>query len=106
MKLLFENLPNYDLQKIIINSLEQALYQVIVVIDEQEHVVWENEKKTLLSRNLMELRERLEHLNVSEMLLRQESAYDEMVGFSPSNSSNRMEVPLGKNPYAAPKWLQ
>lgn len=102
MKLLFDDLSSYSIQKLIFNSIDQALYQVIVVIDDTEHVVWESEKKTLISRNLMQLREKCEVLKVSEKVLRHESAYDEMIGLASKGVSNRMEVPLANNPYAEP----
>ena len=100
MKLLLNNLSSYKIQKLIINSLEQALYQAIVVIDGEERIVWENDKKVLLSRNLMQLRELFETFDIPETVLRHESPYDEMIGFPVNRgSSNRMEVQLGKNPY-------
>ena len=99
MKLLFNNLSSCSIQKLIINSLEQALYQAIVMIDGKEHIVWESDRKVLLSRNLMELRELFKTLDIPETVLRHESPYDEMIGLPVNRHSNRMEVPLGKNPY-------
>ncbi len=104
-KILFKNLSKYNIQKLVICSLEQALYQVLVVIDGTERLVWDNKDRCLRSRNLMELRESLEHLNIPESVLRHESPYDEMVGMAEKTHSNRLEVPLGKNPYSVPKWL-
>ncbi|TQV72894.1 hypothetical protein FLL45_15625 [Aliikangiella marina] len=104
-KVLFKQLPKLNIEKLIFSSLEQALYQAIVVIDEQEYVVWESDQKTMLSRNLMQLREQFKTLDVAETVLRHESPYDEMIGQPTKDSSNRMEVKLDKNPYAAAKWL-
>ncbi|MBX2857575.1 MAG: hypothetical protein KTR17_02845 [Cellvibrionaceae bacterium] len=103
MKILFDDLSSFRIQKLIFNSIDQALYQVIVVIDDTEHVVWENEKKTLISRNLMQLREKCEILDVTDKVLRHESAYDEMIGLSSNGATNRMEVPLSNNLYSEPK---
>ena len=105
MKILFDDLSLYSIQKLIFNSIDQALYQVIVVIDDTEHVVWESEKRTLMSRNLMQLREKCEILNVRDKVLRHESAYDEMIGLPTKIASNRMEVPLAGNPYPEPKSI-
>ncbi|KAF7787945.1 hypothetical protein PRUB_a2479 [Pseudoalteromonas rubra] len=77
----------------------------MVIINGAEHIVWKNEKTTLLTRNLTEMREHFEHFDIPEIVLRHESAYDEMIGSEPKKNSNRLEVPLGKNPYALPKHL-
>ncbi len=106
MKILLSDLAARKIQKLVINSLEQALYSAAVVIDGKEYVVWENEKKALTSRNLTQLRGLFEPLDIPEAFLRHESPYDEMIGMPSSQGSNRMEVPLGKNPYAMPDWLQ
>ncbi|MAG76269.1 MAG: hypothetical protein CL811_05860 [Colwelliaceae bacterium] len=105
MKLLYKQLSTMRIEKLIINSLEQALYQAIVVIDGDEHVVWQSEEKTLTTRNLTKMREHFEKLDVVEIVLRHESAYDEMVGQPTKNGNNRLEVPLRKNPYAVLKHL-
>lgn len=105
MKLLYKQLSTMRIDKLIINSLEQALYQAIVVIDDVEHVVWQSEEKTLTTRNLTKMREHFEKLEVAEIVLRHESAYDEMVGQPTKNGDNRLEIPLRKNPYAVLKHL-
>ena len=105
MKLLYKDLSSKSIEKLIINSLEQALYQAIVIIDGEEKVVWQSKEKTLLTRNLTKMREYFEHMEIKEIVLRHESPYDEMIGQAPKNSSNRLEVKLGSNPYAIPKHL-
>ena len=99
MKLLLNNLPFCSIQKLVINSLEQALYQAIVVIDGVEHIVWESNEKVLLSRNLMQLRELFKAFDIPEIALRHESPYDEMIGLSANCESNRIEVQLSKTLY-------
>lgn len=105
MKLLYKQLSTIRIEKLIINSLEQALYQAIVVVDDVEHVVWQSDEKTLTTRNLTKMREHFEKLDIAEIVLRHESAYDEMVGQPTKNGNNRLEVPLRKNPYAVLKHL-
>lgn len=105
MKVIYKDLASKHIEKLIINSLEQALYQAIVVIDGQEHVVWQSEQKTLITRNLTKMREYFEKMKISDVVLRHESAYDEMVGQPAKHGNNRLEVPLGKNPYSVLKNL-
>ena len=102
MKILHSELVHHDIQKLVICSLEQALYQAVVVIDDEEHVVWKDNKQCLRSRNLTSLRECFGHLGINEVVLRQESAYDEMIGAPSKQASNRMDVPLGAPAYVDP----
>ncbi len=101
MKVFYNELPSQQIQKLVINSLEQALYQAIVVIDDEEWPVWEDDKKTLVTRSLVHMRERFEHLEIPTVVLRQESAYDEMIGQASRKARNRMEVPLGRTTFPA-----
>ena len=100
MKLLLKDLYKHRVQKLVINSIEQALYQVIAVVDGVEHVVWKTDKKVLLTRNLMEFRVMFEHFPAEEIVLRHESAYDEMIGLDTVPNNNRLEVPLNNKPYS------
>ncbi len=102
MKITDSNLASHDIEKLIINSLEQSLYQAIVVIAGQEHVVWTSSGKTLTTRNLAQMREHFEAMDIPQIVLRQESAFDEMIGFERGNDTNRMEIPLGHDLYPLP----
>ena len=99
MKLLFKDLPGLRIQKLIICSIDQALYQAIVVVEGKECLVWETDKACVRGRSLMALREQFEGLDIPETLLRHESAYDEMIGLAGNASGNRLEVRLGKELY-------
>lgn len=99
MKLLLSDLYNQPLSTLYICSLEQALYQARVLIDNTEHVIWETDNKVLLTRSLNTMREKVSELDIQNLILRQESPYDEMVGQAVRTASNRMEVPLGKTMY-------
>jgi hypothetical protein len=105
MKVRYQDLTRFAIDKLIINSLEQALYQAIVVIDGEEHVVWENNNKPLMTRSMTRLQEMFETLNIPEVSLRHESPYDEMVGQPAKPESNRLEVPLGRIENPIPKRL-
>lgn len=95
MKLLLGELKSKKISKLIILSLERSLYQSSVVIDGEERTVWESDKKVLRSRNLPELREKFAGLAIDEVVLRHDSAYDEMVGQPLRDTRNRLEVALG-----------
>lgn len=99
MKILFRNLSVYKIERLVICSIEQALYQAFVVIDGEERLVWENEKKCFVRRNLMKMRECFEPLGITDTVLRHESPYDEMIGLPSGPTANRLEVPLGQLPY-------
>jgi hypothetical protein len=105
MKIRYQDLTRFAIDKLIINSLEQALYQAIVVIDGEEHVVWEDNHKTLMTRSMSKLREMFETLDIPEVSLRHESPYDEMVGQPAKPGSNRLEVPMGRIENPMPKRL-
>ena len=105
MKVTSNNLSKYTIDKLIVVSLEQALYQALVVIDGEEHLVWEKPNKPLQSRDLRTIREYFTLLDIPEVILRHESPYDEMVGQPTKNHSNRMEVPLGNMQVNKPDYL-
>ena len=57
---------------------------------------------TIRSRNLQSMREMLKVLPVRSITLRQESAYDEMVGQPVRESSNALEVNISHEKSPAP----
>ncbi len=94
----FQKLNKRDpIEKVIIVSLDLALYQVNVLVDGQELLVSDKKGKPLRARNTLEIEALFEGYNVKDMVLRHESAYDEMVNQPTRQGSNRMEVPLGRN---------
>ena len=87
----------------VIHSLDQALYQVTLVIDEREHLLVENNGKTFRRHSLQQVREALQTLPVASLVLRQQSAYDEMIGQPVREGSNVLEVPLSLEQYPPPQ---
>ncbi|QYJ75306.1 MULTISPECIES: DUF6482 family protein [Shewanella] len=85
-------LPCID--KACIHSLDMSLYQLSVVIDGAELYVTDEEDRMLRSLNLCQMQALLEGLPVRQTVLRQESAYDEMVGQAVRHCDNAMEIPL------------
>ena len=83
----------------VVQSLEQALYQVMVVADGQEWLLTENDGKTFRRNSLSAVREALQMLPLSALSLRQQSPYDEMVGQPLRLLDYTLEVPLSLDGY-------
>jgi hypothetical protein len=84
---------------LVICSLEQALYQVMVRIDGQELLLIENDGKTFRRHSLNAVREALQVLPVATVTLRHASAYDEMIGQPSRSCDNALEIPLSMDLY-------
>lgn len=98
-KVYFKDLSKYKIEKIIICSLDQSLYQALLIKDNEEYLIWETKAERLKTRSLMKMQEAFEELEIGELVLRQESAYDEMIGLG-EGGSNRMEIRISKKPYS------
>jgi len=83
------------IDKVIIESLEQALYRLVVEVDQQQYYVLENPKKALTRRSIVAIQELLTPFVVKGMYLSHQSPYDEMIGHEVSCHSNEMFVPIG-----------
>ncbi|AMG29297.1 hypothetical protein AL542_02340 [Grimontia hollisae] len=82
------------IDKLIIHSLDLCLYQASVIIDGDEYFVCHDDGNFLRTHSLIDIQKYCRNLKVRERVLRQESAYDEMVGGPSKTESNAMEVPL------------
>ena len=82
------------IDKIIIHSLDMSLYQAAALVDGQEQMVTDKKGKLLRSFSLLEMKAQFEGLPVQSLVLRHESAYDEMVNQPGRSGENRLEVPL------------
>ena len=96
----FTALP--DGADVTIHSLEQALYQVTVLLPAGPHLLVDKKGKTIRTRSLQQMREILQVLPVNTITLRHQSAYDEMIGQPPRESSNALEVKLSHEMYPEP----
>lgn len=83
------------IDKIIIDSLEQALYRVEVIVGEDVFYLLEEPSKNLTRRSIVEIQRLFVAFTVKEMLLRHISPYDEMIGLSEGESNNELLVPVG-----------
>ncbi len=87
----------FFIEKVIYHSLDLSLYQVSVLIDGENYYVTDDKDRFLRASNLVELQKTMSSVKSKESVLRQSSAYDEMIGLSGDHGSNTMEVPISDN---------
>lgn len=98
MKILFENLETeMPIDLAVILSLDMSMYQLLVFIDGEERLVWESVLLPLTARSLTAMRDRIKHLALGSIVMRQNSAYDEMIS-QPLRVANTLELPLSLTP--------
>ena len=83
-----------DLSKVIIDAHDCSIYLVSVVIGKTEHIVVDKSGRAIRSSSKLELQRLFLGIEVGTIVLRHESAYDEMIG-QPMKTNNLLEVPLG-----------
>ena len=88
-----EQFAQFD--KLVIHSLEMSLYQASVIIDGDEHYITEEDGRLIRSHNIVDMRRLCHNIEAKEVVLRQDNAYDEMVGSPIRVGENTLEVPLG-----------
>ena len=94
--LLFSSMDRSQvIDKVIIESLEQALYRLVVEINQQQYYILETPEKSLIRRSLLEIQQLLVPFHVKQMYLSHTSPYDEMIGHEISGNSNELLVPIG-----------
>lgn len=80
--------------ELIIESCDLSLYQCYLQVEGRERLIWESEAKPLRRFNLTELRKLLATVTIERLLLRQSSAYDEMIGQPSRDVPNTLLVEL------------
>ncbi len=94
--IMLEQLKQVDfVYKAIIESMEQALYRLVVHIGDQAYYVKETPKKSLTRRSLVAMQALLLDIPIREMYLQHQSPYDEMIGQEVNNEGNTLLVPIG-----------
>ena len=83
-----------SIDKVIIESLEQALYRVVIEIDGQEYYVMEKKGRAFTRHSIVAIQEQLQLLVIKEMYLQHSSPYDEMIGLEVNKGGNTLLVPL------------
>lgn len=92
------------IDRFIIESVDLSLYIAFVQVDGVEHLIADNTGKPLKTTNLLSMQRQIKQFGQVESVLRQRSAYDEMVGRpSQGAADNTMEISLGSQPL--PEWL-
>ena len=98
MPMLLKEVKKYQpLQKVIIHSVDQALYQVSVMINNVEYYVKKNQNDFLRAHNPLQIQREFANVAYLEMVIRHSSPYDEMVGQPNKSGNNTLEVPFGDN---------
>ncbi len=96
MNVSLANLKRFSfIDVVIIHSIDLSLYQVSVVVDGKEYYVVDKRGQPLKSHNKLELQALFKNIDVGVMRLRQQSAYDEMIGQPLRSGDNTLEVSLG-----------
>ena len=92
------------IDRFIIESVDLSLYIAFVQVDGVEHLIADSKGKPLKTTNLLSMQRQIKQFGQVESVLRQRSAYDEMVGRpSQGAADNTMEISLGSQPL--PEWL-
>ena len=103
MKISLEEFANWhEPLPVVVNSIDNAGYLVMVIIDGKEHLLTGKDNKALRHHSLMGMREALAAMPIARMSLRHQSAYDEMIGQPQRLEDNTLEVPLALEPGPAP----
>lgn len=98
MKIQFRHLAEIQpIKKATIHSLELSLYSLSVQVGEEQKWVLDERGEVLTRHSVAQMREVIETLAVDELVLRQQSAYDEMVGMSHAHGNNTMELTLARD---------
>lgn len=92
------------IDKLVIESVDLSLYIVRALVGEDEQLVTDAQGRTLKTRNLLEMKQLLAGLDPAQLVLRQRSAYDEMVGQPRWDCDNALEVDLSPELYPVPRW--
>ncbi|NVJ60515.1 MAG: hypothetical protein HWE27_08995 [Gammaproteobacteria bacterium] len=84
--------------KVVIHSIDISLYQASVEVAGEQFYIADNKGKLIRAFNIIELQKLFRGFKYKQMVLRHESAYDEMIGLTNKKThQNFMEVPLKDN---------
>ena len=97
MKIDVQGLAGSAPEKLVIHSLDLSLYQASVVINGEEHFLADKQGALLRTRSLLDMQRLCAPLEAKSQVLRQQSAYDEMIGGPAKAADNALEVRLSDN---------
>ena len=87
------------LDKVVVESLEQALYRVTLELKGQRYFLIDDTGKSLTKRSKLEILVLFKTIEIDALYLKHISPYDEMIGLQEGENNNELLVPLG-NYYA------
>lgn len=90
-----------NIEKIIIHSLDNSLYQASVITNGEEQYITDNDGKLLRSFNILNFQSMFKKFSIANIVLRHQSAYDEMIAQPLRTDSNAIEIPVGNADFAA-----
>ena len=97
-----ESLSLETIEKVVLNSCEQSLYLVSIIINGEERFVTNEKGDYLKSFNKLDLQKLFSSTRVKKMVLRHKSAYNEMIGLQEHSENNTLEVLIGGDEFANP----
>ena len=104
MKITLDDLCKREVEQLVIESVDLSLYIALAVVDGATCLVVDNKGRSLKTRNLLNMKRLLAGIRAETWLLRQRSAYDEMIGHSAQASDNVLEVPMTPAAQPSPDW--
>jgi hypothetical protein len=80
--------------RIIIDSVDLSLYIALAEVRGRECLLLDDAGRPLKARSLADMKRALAGITYAPWVLRQRSAYDEMVGHAHAATDNALEVPV------------
>lgn len=104
MKITLQQLQrSAGLRRVVIHSLDCSMYLAYADFGGDALLISEPDGKPLRTRNVTAMKQRLAEVPVPALFLRQQSAYDEMVGQPLREGDNSLEIPLARD-WGDPAW--
>ncbi|MCS0386520.1 DUF6482 family protein [Vibrio diabolicus] len=82
----------FYVDKLIIHSLDLALYQASVVVDGKVQFITYDNGIFLRAHSLIEMQKKCKNIKANKQVLVHKSAHDEMVGLPEGKRDNQLEV--------------
>ena len=84
---------------VVVHSIDMVGYQAAVVVNGEEHLLLTDNGRPLRHQSLMLMREVMDTMPVASLVLRHQSAHDEMINQPVRGGSNALEVALSLDLY-------
>lgn len=104
MKITLRKLSAHRVQKLVIESVDLSLYIAEATVDGEVYLVVDEAGKPLRERNLLGMKRHFTGISVDACVLRQRSAYDEMIGHRWQAADNTLEIPMTTAAQPLPEW--